>query len=459
MEPFRYSEVCMWVEGKSLYKGDDFDILDVSTDSRSINRGSLFIPLKGDKFDGHNFIEDAVKKGASSYITANDKYFRRDFPSILVQDTLWAYQRIAQRYLEKISVPVVAITGSNGKTTTKDMIHSLLSVKYNVVATEKNYNNEIGVPKTVLRLNKNTHVLVLELAMRGKGQISELSKIVRPDVVVITNIGESHYELLGSYKAIAEAKCEIFHGAKDGGVSFLNADDKWFSFCVKKSCGTVYSYGIERKANIYLLNRKNRGFLGMDLDVRYKVADKEGEISFFLPLLGEHNIYNALASLGVGIYWGLTHDEIVEGFSHLSLTGMRMEVKESSGGWVVINDTYNASPTSMKKAIEMLRGLEVKGKRGLVLGDMLELGDLALHSHREIGKLVSKGGFDFLVCTGNLGREIFEEALKNGVGEAYFFDKKEDIVHFLKEILRKGDVILVKASRKMALEDVVEAVL
>lgn len=458
MEKITIEEIIRWTGGIPDGEISVTDITGISTDTRSIKPGELFIPLVGENFDGHNYVEKALGMGASAFLT------HREIPpesqgrgGIRVKDTQRAYQDVARGYLKKYRIPVVAITGSNGKTTTKDYVAHVLSQKFKVVKTEKNFNNEVGVPRTVLQLDSSVEVLVIELAMRGRGQIRELARIVEPDISVITNVGESHFELLGSYEAIAMAKSEILEFIRPGGFSVLNADDRWYWYMMEKTTATINSFGINRKADVCLKEMKNLGIDGFELKV-----DIGGIVSpIHLPLPGVHNIYNALASITVGRCLGMSIEEISQGIATLEPTDKRFELKKAPGGWVVINDSYNASPTSMGNAIKIVGELSAGGRKIAVLGDMLELGAIEADAHRGIGEMVHKAGINLLFVKGKLGTEIAAGAGNAGMqhDNIYICKDSSEIIGKLKTLVREDDIILVKGSRRMKMEEVAENLL
>jgi len=450
MEPVTFNEIIEWTVGLPS-KLSNISFTGVSTDSRNIKPGELYVPLKGENFDGHAFIDEAIKKGAAAYLSSEGSGMF-GVPGIFVADTLTAYQEIAKNYLKKHRVKVVAVTGSNGKTTTKDIIFQILRNNFHTVATEKNFNNEVGVPRTILGLDKESEVLVIELGMRGAGQIRSLARIVEPDVSVITNIGEAHFELLGSYQAIAQAKCEILEHAKPEGATILNADDKWFKFCSDQARSKILSFGASNKADVKLLKKRGPDFNGYFLTV-----DVCGEIwKFHLPLLGEHNILNTLAAIAVTVSLGVPQEKVLPALESLEPTDKRMEVLKNPEGWTILNDTYNASPSSVGRALDILKDLKAEGSKYAVLGDMLELGEISLESHRNIGALVYKSGADELHTVGELGKEIAEGAKAAGMPAGHIFSWKDNnslAEHLIKKI-KKGDLVLVKGSRRMKMEEI-----
>lgn len=461
MEPVKLEKIIQWVNGKPQGAPkdaiEDIIIKGISTDTRTIKKGELFIPLAGENFDGHDYISLALEKGAGSFLTSKkpSKKLKKGVVAIAVQDTLAAYQELARNYLDQFKIPVVAITGSNGKTTTKDITAHVLGKKFSVLATEKNFNNEVGVPQTIMKLDSSKDALLIEMAMRGVGQIKALACIAPPDVAVITNIGESHFELLGSYEAIANAKCEILEKLNPRGFAVLNSDDRWFSFCAEQSPARIVTFGINKPADVRLIRSEDLGLEGYNLHVAL-----EGEVhNFRLPLLGVHNIYNALAAIAVGLCLRMRIDEIRAGLETVIPSEKRMEVLSAPGGWTILNDTYNASPSSTRSALEILASLQAKGRKIAVLGDMLELGEIADESHKSIGAYARESGVKILYTLGELGREIAEGAGFGGVnnGSIKHWEKKSELCNDLKGRLGPGDLVLVKGSRRMKMEEISQA--
>lgn len=452
MEAISISEIIRWTGGTPAGDNLEAELTGVSTDSRTVTPGELFVPLAGENFDGHNYVRTALERGAKAFLTHREPPEDCRDKGILVRDTQAAFQDIARNYLKKFKIPVVAITGSNDKTSTKDMTAHILSQKYRVVKTEKNFNNEIGVPKTVLQVDSSTEVLVVELAMRGPGQIREIARIVSPDISVITNIGESHFELLGSLEAIAKAKAEILEYLNPQGYAVLNADDNRYPWLVERAPARIVSFGLENRADVLLLKKEDRGLKGFDL-----IISLDGQIvSLHLPLLGIHNIYNTLAAVAIARCLRLSIPEIVNGVSTLTPPDKRMEILKAPGGWTALNDSYNASPTSMAKALEILKSLPISGRRIAALGDMLELGGIAVESHREIGKLAHRNGINYLFVKGGLGREIAVGALEDGMPGNRVIECRDtgNMIDRIGKVISPGDVILVKGSRLMKMEEV-----
>ena len=423
----------------------EVEISSVLTDTRKISKGCLFICLKGERFDAHDFIPEAVKNGAEAIVSEKD--VECSVPVLKVESTHKALLDIAKMYRLRFDIPVVGLTGSVGKTTTKEMIYSVLSEKYNTLKTQGNLNNEIGLPTTLLSLDEGTEAAVIEMGMNHFGEISRLTNTCLPTMAVITNIGVSHIEYLGSRDGILKAKCEIFEGLKKGSFAALNGDDDKL-ITVKSDENKILFFGINNPEN----------------DVKATDIAQNGESTSFtvhfsgktqsvtIPTVGLHNVYDALAAFTVGICHSIEPEKIADGLSKYVPAGMRQRVKNVNG-ITVVEDCYNASPDSQKAAVDTLLALE--GKRKIaVLGDMLELGERSPELHAEVGKYLSEKGIDVLYTYGELSRNT-AGAVKNGKTECRCFDDKDELAKRLLTLLEKGDVVLFKASRGMKLEEVI----
>ncbi|MGG5254723.1 UDP-N-acetylmuramoyl-tripeptide--D-alanyl-D-alanine ligase [Neobacillus sp. SM06] len=426
----------------------------VAIDSRKISKGNLFIPLKGEHADGHKFVEDSIKKGAAAALWQKDvPNPPLHLPILIVEDCLTALQELAKQYRKQLSVKVVGITGSNGKTTTKDMTANLLSLKFKVQKTEGNFNNHLGLPLTVLRLEEDTEMAVLEMGMSGRGEIEFLTKLACPDAVVITNIGESHLLDLGSREAIAEAKLEILEGLKDGGLAVLHGDEPLLMNRISRFQGNlqVQTFG-RSEANTLFPTEIHQLQYGNQFKTN---ASKQ---MFELPVLGTHNILNALAAMLVANYFSIPFERMNEKLSTLKLTNMRMELVKGKKGEKIINDAYNASPTSMMAAIELVSNLQGHKKKILVLGDMLELGPEEKQYHIQIGASLKAEKVDLLFTFGQLGEYIAKGAEQVlGKEKIHAFTNKAELINELEKHVDETTLVLVKASRGMKLEEVVTA--
>lgn len=428
----------------------------VCIDSRKIEPGNLFIPFKGERSDGHQFVEDSIQKGAAAALWQSDvPNPPTHLPLIIVDDCLIALQELARAYRNELSIKVVGITGSNGKTTTKDMTASLLSTIYKVQKTEGNYNNHIGLPLTVLGLEEDTEIAVLEMGMSGRGEIEFLTKLACPDAVVITNIGESHLLDLGSREGIAEAKLEILQGLKEGGLAVLHGDEPLLMERIQQYEGNVQvqTFGRSSSNNVYPTE-----IIQMGQGNIFKINDLTE--SFELPVLGTHNILNALAAMMIARYFDVPYNKINEGLANVKLTNMRMELVEGRHGEKIINDAYNASPTSMMAAIELVSNLKGYEQVILVLGDMLELGPQEEQYHYQIGKGLNPEKIHKVFTFGQLGEHIAQGA-RSALGEqrVFAFRDKAALIKKLEQYLNENTLVLVKASRGMKLEEVVISLL
>ncbi|NSW90514.1 MAG: UDP-N-acetylmuramoyl-tripeptide--D-alanyl-D-alanine ligase [Firmicutes bacterium] len=461
MQMIKCSEVIEATKGKLVSGSDDTEFLNISTDSRSIRSGELFIPIKGERFDGHDYIEDALRSGGAGTITQRDitdivkgnreAAFEKKV-IIKVDDTLKALKDLALYYRQKFKIPFVGITGSVGKTSTKDMVACILMQEYNVLKTQGNFNNEIGVPLTIFKLEPYHEAAVLEMGMSGLGEISSLTSIVRPQIAVITNIGMSHIGKLGSRQNILKAKMEIVEGVPRNGLVVLNGDDNLLyglkGFLNRR---TVY-YGMDEGVDYQAYNIQNAGESGVYFDINIKGR----EYNIHVPLPGVHNVYNTLAAIAVGVEMEVPVDKIIEGVKFFTSDKMRLNII-SYNKIKIINDTYNASPQSMEAALRVLKDINGYKRRIAVLGDMLELGEWAYNAHFNIGKFAVSLGIDYIITVGENGKSIAEGALEAGARREKVKSFPDNIkaIEFLKDLVTEEDVILVKGSRGMGMEEIV----
>ena len=429
----------------------------ITTDTRKIEMGDLFIALRGENFDGAEFAADALQKGALAVLVGAplsksvEKALKNAKGAVLtVSDTLAAYQAIAHAWRMKFGVPVVAITGSNGKTTTKDLTAAVLSARGTVCRTAANYNNEVGLPMTLLGMTGGDVAAVVEIGMRGLGQIAALAPVAAPFIGIVTNVCEVHMELLGSIENIAKAKAELVQAIPAGGTVILNADDARVT--AMRSLATdgvrVLTYGIGADADV----RAEALRLTSD-GSQFMVTWNNERHDYSIPLAGRHNVSNALAALAAGFVLGYTPQEMQTGLQRLAVTKMRYEVHEV-GAWTFINDAYNASPSSMAAAVETTANL-YEGRKIAVLGDMLELGDAAEEAHRRIGRRVAELGFAALVTYGPQSRWIHAAAEAAGCPVCCHAETHEVAAEHLRTLLRDGDTVLFKGSRGMKMEAVI----
>ncbi|MDK2835878.1 MAG: UDP-N-acetylmuramoyl-tripeptide--D-alanyl-D-alanine ligase [Thermosediminibacterales bacterium] len=453
MLPLKLEKVVKAVKGTFIKGNKNIEVKGVSTDSRTISGGELFVPLKGEKFDGHDFIEDAFKKGAVSSLTEKPDTVKSAESLILVEDTLKALQDLAGFYRNLFRIPFVAVTGSTGKTTTKDMISAVLRQRFKVLSNIGNYNNLIGLPLTIFDLNKEHNVCVVEMGMNAFGEIKKMAKIVRPKYSIITNIGLSHIEKLGSVENILKAKMEILESMDEDDTVFLNADDSSLKSIIGQIKQNVVTYGIVN-GDIKASKIRFEGSTATCFDVN--ISDKV--YNFEIPVPGKHNVYNALAAIAVGIELGIDPEEIKKGLLLFRPQKMRLEFKKGLRNSIIINDAYNASPDSMRAAIDVLKNVQ-EGKRKIaVLGDMLEMGEWAPAAHKQVGRFIEENQIDFLFTVGELGKFIAKGALEKGMPEKRVIecDTNEEASKKLESIIEEYDIILIKGSRGMKMEQIVD---
>lgn len=423
----------------------------VSIDTRDDQTQKLFVPLKGTKVDGHDFLEVAYNKGAGCVLT--EKEIDTNKPYILVDSTFQALKDFAKYYRSLFDIPVIGITGSVGKTTTKDLTASILSQKYKTLKTEGNFNNEIGLPLTIFRLDQTIEVLVLEMGMNNFGEMHNLSEIAKPSICLITNIGEAHIENLGSREGILKAKSEIFDYMDRNGKIILNGDDDML-ITLKSKLNNPY---------FYYLNKSEENFTAFDIEykgiesVSSKLKIAENEFIVDIPVAGEHMVYNAIAAAMIGKFLRLQNSEIQQGIAEFELSKNRMEIININNR-IIINDVYNSSPKSVKSVIDIL--CNHSGRKVCVLGDMFELGHHADGMHYDVGRYAAKKNIDLIICIGRLSAKMFEGANENIESsesqQAIYFDSLEKFLDESKHLFKDGDAILVKASRGMSFENIIK---
>ncbi len=421
----------------------------VYLDSRQVEAGDIFIATKGERVDGHSFIRAVADKGALGVICEKAQP-QLALPYIIVEDSFAALRQLGEYYRTQLDVKVVGITGSVGKTSTKEFIAGVLSQKYNVLKTQGNYNNEIGVPLTILRIRDEHEVAVLEMGINHFGEMSRLTKMVKPDVCVMTNIGQCHLEFLGSREGILKAKSEIFQCCNPQGLVVVNGDDDMLQTISKVHGKVPLRFGLAEENGVYACEIKKLGLFGSEFMLHL------GEKHFFarVNLPGEHQIYNALAAAAVADYLGLTEEEIAKGIASIEPTAGRSNLIQTPD-YIVIDDCYNANPVSMKAAIDLLSLADTR--KVAVLGDMFELGEQERVMHGDIGAYVAKKGIDVLLCAGELSEEMATRAgAKSSVTKVRHYATRELLVEDLQKQLVKGDTVLIKASHGMGYQSVVE---
>lgn len=434
-------EVAMILSSEMI--GENIKVKGISTDTRTIKGGELFIALKGPNFDGHDYIQQALDKGAIACLVqtkVNAEHY------VVTKDTHQALGLLAKAWREKFQQTVFAITGSNGKTTVKEMISSIVSQQQSVIATYGNLNNDIGVPLTLFRLDESFDAAVIEMGANHSGEIKYLTNIALPDVAIVTNIGSAHLEGFGSIENTAKAKAEIFEGLSKDGTAIINADDAFIDYFKEvTSKYNVVSFGIKSKADVMAQwESSTEGSL-------LKVITPKGDCKINLKLLGSHNVMNALAAIAASVAAGFSLEHIVNGLEDLKPVNGRLQMKSGINDSRVIDDTYNANPTSLYAALNVLH--DFSGKRFLALGDMGELGDNAAELHIEAGSYAKESGVDSLFSFGRLAAKAAKEFGGNG----YCYEKHEDMIEALRDELSHNVTLLVKGSRSMHMENIVNA--
>lgn len=431
----------------------DVKIAGVSTDSRTIEENNLYIPLIGEKFDGRIFIKECQDAGASAFLINKDYKITSGIkiPYIIVDDTKKALQDLAKAYRDQLDIKIIGITGSNGKTTTKNIMASVLSSKYRVEKTHGNLNNEIGLPKTVLSFEEDTEIGILEMGTDKFGDISLLTRIGRPDIAIIMNIGDSHLENLKSKEGIAKAKLEILEGLKDNGIFIYNGDDP----TLKK---VIPTYDIKQRTISFGKEEGVDFRVKAEEETRQKTSfSKDGKF-YSVPLLGSHQVYNGACCLLVAELFGLSYDEIYNGLSNVTREANRNVLIECQG-FDILDDAYKSNPQSLIQGLETTKILKGYVRKIAVLGDMLELGEDENLLHYQVGEKIDPNDIEYVLCYGNLSKYICQGALENfPKSRVKHFDKKDDLIDYLKFLIIKSSLVFVKGSRGMHMEEVIESI-
>ncbi|MBO5917849.1 MAG: UDP-N-acetylmuramoyl-tripeptide--D-alanyl-D-alanine ligase [Oscillospiraceae bacterium] len=453
MEQLTVGEVVRAVGGTLLgaFTDENAPVDGVGTDSRTIRPGELFVPLTGERFDGHAYINKALEQGAAGCFTAREResYLPGKF-YIKVASPLRALRDLAAYYRTKFPIPLIGVTGSVGKTTTKDMVAAVLSTKYKVLKTEGNLNSREGMPLMLLRLDRSHEIAVIEMGMSQAGEIEYLARAACPDMAIITNIGDAHIENLGSRENILKAKCEIFRYLKLEGVAVLDGDDELLADVAGTLPFETLTCG--EGENCSFRARDIRGGEGV---LEFTAHTPEGPLALSVPAPGRHMIYPALFAAAVGRRFGLTPEQICAGIAQFRPTKMRMNVLRRGNNIAILDDAYNANPQSMRAALGVLSDSRSSYKMA-VLGDMFELGSLAPMLHAGVGEYAGRCGVDCLVAVGELAVHIADAAERAGVPAVFRCPDKGSAIPVLKQQLRPDCAVLVKASRGMAMEELVD---
>jgi UDP-N-acetylmuramoyl-tripeptide--D-alanyl-D-alanine ligase len=455
----RLAELAHLCEATVLRGDPQHAVGHIRTDTRALTRGDCFIALRGDRFDGHEFVNQAIEQGASAAVVSNPTCANSPIPDqfgvLQVQDTLTAMHKLATNY-RRLMLPatrLVTISGANGKTTTKEMVAAVLAQQFRVVKTRANDNNHIGVPQTVLAIQPEDQFGVIELGSNHPGEMKLLAEVVQPDVCLVTNIGLAHVEFLGDEAGVArEEGLPLEFLPRDGdSYAVLNADDRWFPELRARTRATVLSVGIDNFADI----RASNIVLNGDIKFRLNIAKRRDDVVIRLKTLGRHQIYNALQAAAVGYMQGMELDDIREGLENVEYPKLRMELKVVSG-IRFINDCYNANPASMRAALQTLRETPCAGRRIAVLGDMLELGAHTRQAHLDLGAMAANSGLELLVTVGQAAKWMAEAAMDAGMDTCRIVPvlSAREAAEALYSVVRAGDTVLLKGSRRVGLEKV-----
>jgi UDP-N-acetylmuramoyl-tripeptide--D-alanyl-D-alanine ligase len=453
---FSLSEIVRATGGQVLQKGCGTRFVGVTTDSRTAQAGQIYLPLKGEKFDGHDFIPGALQRGIGALVAAVAWYRRQhqplpaDLSVVLVPDTLRALGDLAHFWRQKFSASVVAITGSCGKTTTKEMIARVLGTSWAVLKNDLNLNNLIGMPQTLLGLSTNHEVAVLEFGMNRFGEIRRLADIARPDIAVLTNVHPAHLEGLGSIEGVARAKLEIIEGLNRRGTLIYNFDDHRLRRAAEQFQGRIIGFGFDPGAPLRALAHRRCGLWGQEATISHR--GRTWTLAIQLP--GPHQLYNALAATAVGLALGMAPEQISQALSRFQSLEKRSQLHTHDSGLMIFNDCYNANPGSMAMALQTLAGMRNHGRILAALGDMLELGDTTVQAHKDLGALAARLNIDLLVVCGRFNRLVRDGALAAGMPPTRIHAVSSHAAgaEVVKEFCRPGDLLLVKGSRGARME-------
>lgn len=456
MKTTKLKQIAQWCGGTLHETDGEVEVRGVSTDSREVKPGQMFIPLVGARVDGHTFISRAVENGAVAVLNANKEKAPKNVPYIQVEDTLLAFGAIAAGYRQTMKAKVLAITGSVGKTTTKEMLAAILNRQFRTIWTEGNHNNNLGLPMSVMDIEEDTELAVLELGMSAFGEMSYLTKIARPDMAIFTNIGTMHIEHLGSREGILKAKMEILEGMnKEKGVLVLNGDEPLLWNQRKELPMETHYFGIDNS----LCEVSGSNIRSDNSGVRFDVTAFGKTFEVFVPANGQHTVYNALAAITAALLQGATVENIQAGLATFENAGMRQKIYEKNG-YTIIEDCYNAGPESMEAAINVLadRVVEGKGRKIAVLGDMLELGSCAMAEHHRIGRIAQIRKIDRIFAYGVNASRVATGAVTGGMKNKFanFYDDQDQLIHDLRFQAKPGDTLLFKGSRGMKMERILQ---
>ncbi len=458
---FSLKDVLKAIHGTLISGEQEMSFYGISTDSRLIREGNLFVALKGEKFDGHDFINVVVKEGATGVIVQNEEKISqvttgKNVAVIKVSDTLFALGELAHAWRKKLSIPVIGLTGSSGKTTTKEMIAAIISRKKNILKTEGNLNNLIGLPQTIFRLNDKHEFMILEMGTNTRGEIKRLTQIAEPDIGLITNIGPAHLAGFGSMDVVREEKSDLFMNMPFLSTAIINLDDKALTATTEKWQGNKVTFSMSPNADVTVKDIEKNGARGMRFNLVIGGNVQKTEIK----IVGLHHVYNAMAAAAASFAAGMDIRTISEGLSAFRPFSGRMEIIKLHNGAYLLDDSYNANPASVREALMTLKDLKANHNGFVFLGDMLELGTQSEEMHRKIGMLMATIGVNALFLQGNLSGVTAAGAKEGGLADESIFilPDKNNGIDYLKKHLKKGDWILVKGSRGMKMEKIVNQI-
>jgi UDP-N-acetylmuramoyl-tripeptide--D-alanyl-D-alanine ligase len=447
MDPRTVEQIAQWVGGK-LHGAGTGRVTRIATDSRTIKPGEFFVALHGDRFDGHQFLPAVEQTGASGALVSKYNPKVPALPQVEVDDTLAGLQQLARRYRDQLSLKAICVTGSNGKTSTKEMIAAVAGVRHRLVKTVGNLNNHIGLPLTILSARPSDAVGVFEIGMNHAGEVAPLAAIARPNVAVITNIGVAHIGFLGSREAIAAEKATLAQAVPEAGCVVLNMADDFTDWIASRCRARIIRAGIER-GDLYACDIEHS-----ENGENFTLISGSDKVRVHLPVLGEHMVANAALAAAAGIAIGLTLEECATGLATTAIPGNRLKLQRL-GKFFVLNDAYNANPDSMVAALRTAAAIPVKRSRAAALGKMGELGEQSKAGHESVGRAVADLGFDFLVTVGEEAEVIAEAASAGGLKTAIRAKTHAHAVNLLLNYLKPGDLLLVKGSLSAAMDEVV----
>lgn len=458
MAVVQIGEIVEVAKGKLISGDSSIWLASYSIDSRTLKPGDLFFAIQGAHHDGHQFVAEALRRGAKGAIISREVELPRELISanlIMVRNTHQALMELATHFRRKWKVEVVGVTGSSGKTTTKEIIFALLRGDYKVKRTPGNYNNLYGLPLGMLSLEEKDEVFVGEMGISEPGEMEKLIKIAQPNVGVITNVNPVHMEFFSSVEEIAGEKGKLLEGLSGERVAIVNSDDPWTAKAMARFKGKIIPFGIKNSSDIMGKDIAWKELEGGSFTV---VVNKGEEEKLFIPLVGLYNLYNALAAIAVACYFKVPLAAIRERLARYKGMPMRSRVLRFKEGFTLIDDSYNSNPRALELVLDYFKSLTTKGRKIVISGDMLELGEWSEEAHREAGRLIGNGGIDLLIGVGNLSRKSLEEAQKAGMPPASLvhFPDSSQVGPFLSSLIREKDLILVKGSRAMKMELIVE---